>query len=193
MKRLETWWSHWGQYIGIDVVERDLDKMRQDHEVLRRVRDVVADYVSEQNRHETQGHEVYGVELWLRDHTQRELVLWSSSEGTWHRGPSAHRAPLSLGNDDHYWAQKAFREGRPITTEFIGSRGPWRYFCSIPVVLHKEPWLHLPVGVLNILSSEAAGALAYSTRNFEAMETLDNTVLEPIREVADCALELGLT
>jgi SIR2-like domain len=94
------------------------------------------------------------LEVWVRNPHKRDLVLLARSDSQWLDAATAHHASLR-GQDSGYIAQKTFQRGDAWSGELPDVRGQWRYGWSIPLVLHKEPWYHLPVGVVNVLSNKS--------------------------------------
>ena len=139
------------------------------------------------------------IEVWVRHPDERSLVLWSTSDGLWLNPESADRCYIYKGDDVP--VQRAFREGTPVYGPVNPPQGEWRYQLSIPLVLRKHPWHHLPVGVVNILSSKdppqedgdgntvgAGGRLGALSRREDFasdLAKLSGTVRRPINALLD--------
>jgi hypothetical protein len=180
MDRLNDWWGYWSDLAGGADSRRSTDLQNVWHETLRRVRDI-AD--SQLRRLSKPDDEMVMVEVWLRDHHRRLLVHWANSESLWLYNDTAHVAPIASGND--YQAQNTFREGRTVSHELHSRRGHWVYCVSMPLVLHEEPWFHLPVGVLNVLSSKKRGALRHMAKRMPELDAFENAVKGPVSDLLD--------
>jgi hypothetical protein len=157
-ERSEVWWGYWSKAFGYrppDGVLAIRSKALQEH-----WHDVPLDGCLKQ-LHETLTREATDkplderliVEVWLRNPQARELMLWARSDSLWLDGSTVHRAPLTGAS--RYIAQHTFWRGQPTTRTLDSKLGHWRFSWSIPLVLHKDPWYHLPIGVLNVLSTMA--------------------------------------
>lgn len=158
-ERLELWWNSWAKDFGFgarrpggsDRRERSLQEAWM--AMLGKLRDTIAVRHLEIPVSEGASAEKIQLEVWVRHPDERSLVLWASSDGVWLNPDSAPRCSIHEGAGAP--VQRAFREGTPHHGPVEPSREQWRYQLSIPLVLRKRPWYHLPVGVVNVLSSEA--------------------------------------
>jgi len=193
-ERLDSWWGKWVEDFGFAgrAGERNPALQRLWMERLAAIRDTVADEHLELSKR-SRRREHLQVEMWIRHPGERSLVHWASSDGLWLNAASARRLSIpGAGNDP---VQRAFRDGTPIHGPVPRQTGRWHYQLSIPVVLRKEPWHHLPVGVVNILSTGADGKLAnFHHREGYAKELLRlasavkgpvNGLLDPVSGAAD--------
>jgi hypothetical protein len=155
--RLQTWWNAWAKQFGFAVGgrgtpgRRDLalqEAWRKELEKIRQV--IVRDHLQIPGGEDGRGEQIE-IEVWIRQPNERSLILWSTSDGLWLNPHTADRCYIYKGEDIP--VQRAFREGTPVFGRVDPQRGEWRYQLSIPLVLRKHPWHHLPVGVVNILSS----------------------------------------
>lgn len=200
--RLQNWWNAWAKGFGFAKGGRGAEG-RRDRELqeewmkeLEKIRQTVA-----RNHLEIAAgdDEQIELEVWIRHPDERSLILWSTSDGLWLNSYTADRCYIHKGDDIP--VQRSFREGTPVFGEVDPPRGGWRYQLSIPLVLRRHPWHHLPVGVVNILSSkdppgeddqgnpvEAGGKLgAFRKRpDFAAdLSALTSTLRKPINELLD--------
>lgn len=157
--RLSAWWSHWREHFGFNPdgtyasVDRDLWRQLTWKNEVSGLRDDLQAFAKQQVPTGRQEHLM--VELWIRDPDNRRLFLWASSNALWLNGPTALSGPVRLRDEPHYIAQSTFHEGRVEAGTLQRTRGHWKYYVSIPLILHEPPWHHLPVGVVNILSDGA--------------------------------------
>jgi hypothetical protein len=200
--RLQEWWNAWAKKFGFASGRRGAEG-RRDRELqeewmkeLEKIRHTVARKHLEIAAGEDEQIEL---EVWIRHPEERSLILWSTSDGLWLNSYTADRCYIHKGDDVP--VQRSFREGTPVFGKVDPPRGRWRYQLSIPLVLRRHPWHHLPVGVVNILSSKdppheddqgnpvgADGKLgAFSKRpDFAAdLGALNSTVRKPINELLD--------
>jgi hypothetical protein len=187
--RLDSWWGEWVEDFGFAGAggERNPDLQRLWMERLAAIRDTIADEHFELSKRSPRREQLQ-LEMWIRQPDERSLIHWASSDGVWLNSASARR--LSIPGDAADPVQRAFRDGTPFHGPVPQQTGRWRYQLSIPVVLRKEPWHHLPVGVVNILSSgdPADGKLAnFHEREGHAKELLRlaSTVKGPVNELLD--------
>jgi hypothetical protein len=94
------------------------------------------------------------LEVWLRNPYERDLVLWARSDSHWLNAATVRRGSLR-GHGGEYIAQDTFQQGRSERGRLLRKGSQWLYVLSIPLVLSQEPWCHLPVGVLNVMSNKA--------------------------------------
>jgi hypothetical protein len=66
-------------------------------------------------------------------------------------------------------AVQAFCQGSVWRGEIKGSGSRWRTYVSLPIVLQAPPWDRLPVGVMNLLSTEPK-----ATSSLDAMADADS-------------------
>lgn len=155
--RLDTWWRAWAAKFGFNPRygkeggKRDLELQQIWMEELARVRDKIIKKHLKLPASQREREEQIQIEVWLRQPATRSLNLWATSEGVWLQANTAHRCSIYEGDD--FPAQSAFRQGQAVYGPIDPSRGRWRYQLSVPLVLHKPPWHHLPVGVVSVLSS----------------------------------------
>lgn len=158
--RAKMWWGYWaksfGHKPGPDGPPGPRSKNLQEHwqtkplaEAMKQLRKAFAT----DKRPQIEDEHIM-LEVWLRNPHQRDLVLWARSDSHWLDAATAHHASLR-GEDSGYIAQKTFQQGWSMQEPLHGRRGQWRYYWSMPLVLYQEPWYHLPVGVLNVLSNKA--------------------------------------
>lgn len=123
------------------------------------------------------------VEMWIWNPDSQQLLQWATSEGTWDHSDTAHLVSL----DGHsYMVQEAFRQGSTITGTIGRKRSRWRYHLTVPIRLHRSPWLHLPVGVVSILSTEAEGALhSVVSSGGETFRDMESSLKAGVREILD--------
>ncbi len=189
-ERLQFWWGHWAERFGLArgaSARRDDELQRIWMERLATIREELAEDHLELPRRR-RGGEHLQVEMWIRHPGERSLVLWATSDGLLLNAASARR--LSIQSDEDDPVQRAFRDGTPFHGPVRRQTGHWHYQLSVPVVLRKEPWHHLPVGVVNILSTGAAGEgkLATLPQRVEYaadLERLTSTVKRPVNELLD--------
>lgn len=200
--RLQDWWNAWAKKFGFvsrrrgAEGRRDLQLQEEWMKALERIRHTV---VRDHLEIATGDDEQIELEVWIRHPDERSLILWSTSDGLWLNSHTADRCYIHKGDDIP--VQRSFREGTPVFGKVDPQRGGWRYQLSIPLVLRRHPWHHLPVGVVNILSSkdppreddqgnpmEAGGKLgAFARRpDFAAdLGALTSAVRKPINELLD--------
>lgn len=187
-QRLESWWGEWVEDFGFaGGGERNAQLQRLWMERLAQIRDTIAAEHFELSKRSRQREQLQ-LEMWIRHPDERSLIHWAGSDGVWLNAASARR--LSIPGDAADPVQRAFRDGTPFHGPVPRQTGRWQYQLSIPVVLRKEPWHHLPVGVVNILSSgdPADGKLAnFHERKEHAKELLSlaSTVKGPVNELLD--------
>jgi hypothetical protein len=153
--RLQDWWDGWAKKFGFANGRRGA-KGRRDRELqeewmkeLEKIRSTVArDHLEIAAGDDEQ----IELEVWIRHPDERSLILWSTSDGLWLNSYTADRCYIHKGDDSP--VQRSFREGTPVFGKVDPPRGGWRFQLSIPLVLRRHPWHHLPVGVVNILSSK---------------------------------------
>lgn len=156
--RLQTWWDSWAKDFGFPTGARGTEGKRNQElqkewmNELERIRDLIARKHLGIPAGEDRGGEQIEIEVWVRHPDERSLIHWSTSDGLWLNPRTADRSYIFKGHDVP--VQRAFREGTPVFGRVNPPRGDWRYQLSIPLVLRKQPWHHLPVGVVNILSSK---------------------------------------
>lgn len=197
--RLQDWWKAWEKKFGFASGRRRAEG-RRDRELqeewmkeLEKIRHTVARKHLEIAAGDDEQIEL---EVWIRHPDERSLILWSTSDGLWLNSYTADRCYIHKGDDIP--VQRSFREGTPVFGRVDPPRGGWRYQLSIPLVLRRHPWHHLPVGVVNILSSRdpphedegdpvgAEGKLgAFSKRPAADLGALTSTVRKPINELLD--------
>jgi SIR2-like domain len=188
--RLANWWQKWHTHLGFPVERsgepgpRPLLMQLAWQKMLADVRDKTITPFLKDNAPGKKSERIM-VEVWLRNPRLRDLdnpplqagvrslFLWASSESLWLAGDTAHWGPVSIKAKDHYVAQEAFREGRTVIKKLEPKRGHWKYCVSMPLILHEEPWYHLPIGVVNVLSDISPpeteiGGIAQSDTNAES-------------------------
>jgi len=186
MSRVLLWWSAWRDKLGCgDQAARDAGLLEMHHEFLRLMRDRIAPTFTDLDRriHHRASDERIMIELWIRDPVERLLRHWCSSEGVWYEPTTAHMAQIA--GPVTYLAQSTFREGRVLSGPLAPSRGHWRYHLSTPTVLQHEPWEHLPVGVISVLSSRDDGGLWYTSRQVDLVEDLTDSLKALVNELLD--------
>lgn len=203
--RLQSWWDAWAERFGFAASgpgangKRDRKLQEDWMNELEAIRDSIARAHLGIPCDEDGNGEQIEIEVWIRHPNERSLILWSTSDGLWLNPHTADRCYIYKGPDIP--VQRAFREGTPVFARVEPQRGAWRYQLSIPLVLRKHPWHHLPVGVVNILSSkdppveddegkvvEAGGRLGgFPMRpNFAAeLTALTRTAKKPINALLD--------
>jgi hypothetical protein len=188
-ERLDSWWREWVEDFGFAgrAGERNpaLQQLWMDR--LAAIRDTIADQHLELSKRRRR-REHLQLEMWIRHPGERSLVHWAGSDGLWLNAASARRLSIPAAAEDP--VQRAFRDGTPFHGPVSQQNGRWHYQLSIPVVLRKEPWHHLPVGVVNILSTgtPSDGRLAsFHKREGYATELqrLAGTVKRPVNELLD--------
>jgi hypothetical protein len=159
-RRLDEWWAWWARHFGFGGRQAEHGGRRRREvqqiwwEELEKVRRrVITEYLGLPAAERDRDEQIQ-VEVWLRNPRARSLVHSASSEGMWMYANTAHRCSVHEGEE--YAVQRAFREGAPIHGPIRQPRGIWRHQMSFPLVLRREPWHHLPVGVVTILSSKDA-------------------------------------
>jgi hypothetical protein len=188
-ERLDSWWGEWVEDFGFagGTGERNpvLQQLWMDQ--LAEIRDIIADEHLELSKRQRR-REHLQLEMWIRHPGERSLIHWASSDGLWLNAASARRLSIPSGGQDP--VQRAFRDGTPFHGPVPQLTGRWHYQLSVPVVLRKEPWHHLPVGVVNILSTGAPtdGKLAtFHQREGYARDLLQLTsaVKQPVNKLLD--------
>jgi hypothetical protein len=155
--RLQSWWEAWAKQFGFATGggaggKRDRALQEDWMNELEKIRDVIArEHLAIPAGENGHGEQIE-VEVWIRHPDERSLILWSTSDGLWLNPHTADRCYIHKGDDIP--VQRAFREGTPVYGDVDPPRGGWRYQLSIPLVLRRHPWHHLPVGVVNVLSSK---------------------------------------
>jgi SIR2-like domain len=167
--RLAGWWSIWHKHLGFpdertgEPGQRSTPIQLAWHDYLAELRDGrITEFL---NQHAPNAKkERIMVEVWLRNPRRRNLMspppprkvrslfLWASSESMWLEGDTALWGPIAFMARKHYAAQQSFREGRMHYEPLESRRGHWKYFVSMPLVLQKAPWHHLPIGVVDVFS-----------------------------------------
>ncbi len=150
--RARLWWAYWAKafgYGGSAELAGVRNKALQEHWHSGPLREALKRIEREMKKTKTDDERVV-VEVWLRNPQQRELTLWARSDSLWLDASTAHHA--SLTRHSGYIAQSTFEEGQTQRSPMNPSRGQWRFCWSMPLILQEEPWYHLPVGVLNVLS-----------------------------------------
>jgi len=142
--RLSAWWREWHVIVSSSRPATLVDDNCQ--RLLADARDELARILKRRPR------EVLKLELWVRHDPahRRELELWGSSETARRSSKSAHRSLIE--NASRYAAVRAFCEGFAVRGS-LDQSSRWRSYFSMPVVLTDEPYHHLPVGVVNIMST----------------------------------------
>lgn len=181
MERLHEWGARWESWAGPNAGRRDQTCQEFWRGNLRMARDSIRSTLPH-----IETDEKLLIEVWLRDHETRSLFLWANSEGVWLEADSAHSAPIP--NETVFQAQATFREGRPTSTPVPHARGHWRWCVSTPIVLIEKPWYHLPVGVVNLLSSQENGALRSTQRDPKLLATVSATLQLVARTLLSVAL-----
>jgi hypothetical protein len=157
--RTKYWWDYWAKAFGHKPPEGPAGPRSvglQEHwraKPLTQALNHIYKVIAEDNRPKLDDEQII-MEVWIRNPYQRDLVLLSRSDSYWLDAATAHRGSLR-GNDSEYIAQKAFQQGRSEYGPRPKRQGQWRYAWAIPLVLSREPWCNLPVGVLNIVSNKA--------------------------------------
>jgi|GEM_PF-7046494 len=188
-KRLQTWWGRWARDFGFPPGQNGRGGKRSQrlqetwNKDLAKVRDIVASEHLGLSAQRPARDERIQVEVWIRNPDERSLVLWCTSDGMSLNSGTAKRCYIYKGEDVPI--QRAFREGTPVAGR-VNSQAGWRYQLSIPLVLRKDPWFHLPVGVANILSTEGPPT---ETTNGEGR--LDGGLLGSFQERPNFAKDLA--
>jgi hypothetical protein len=158
VRRLDDWWRAWATKFGFsrtygkDGGKRDEELQQTWMTELAKVRSKISRKHLNLPSNLRDRDEQIQIEVWLRHPATRSLILWATSEGIWLQANTAHRCLIYEGDD--FAAQSAFRQGQAVYGSIDPARGRWRYQISVPLVLHKPPWHHLPVGVVSVLSSK---------------------------------------
>ena len=188
-ERLDAWWQQWVEDFGFagKAGERNPALQQLWMEQLAEIRETIADEHLELSKSRRR-REHLQVEMWIRHPGERSLVHWASSDGLWLNAASARRHSIPDAGQDP--VQRAFRDGTPIHGPVPQLTGRWHYQLSVPVVLRKEPWHHLPVGVVNILSTGTPtdGKLAtFHQREGYAKDLLQlaSAVKQPVNKLLD--------
>jgi hypothetical protein len=188
-ERLDAWWAEWVEDFGFSARSGERNPTLQQlwMEQLTTIRDTIADEHLELSKRRRR-REYLQLEMWIRHPGERSLVHWASSDGVALNSLSARRLPIPPGTDDP--VQRAFRDGTPFHGQVPRQTGRWNYQLSIPVVLRKEPWHHLPVGVVNILSTadQSEGKLANFHQRPEYAKDLirlTSAVKQPVNRLLD--------
>ena len=165
--RLLEWWNHWYEHFGftsagtVNNNGRSLWNQVVWREKLLALRDGPDGIRAWLGDHVTGGPtENLMVEVWVRNPRNRTVFLWASSNSLWLDGATAHHGELRMRAQHLYVAQTTFHEGVTRAVPLHSERGPWKYCVSMPLILHEEPWHHLPVGVANVLSDQTLPATA---------------------------------
>lgn len=152
--RLATWWGE------LQARERDVEGVvPQDRfqEELSRTRDELVHRIEQCLPNAKQVDRLHGeflkIELWVRrEPAKSTATLWATSAAAWREEESLHSIPIE--NNSGYVAAQAFCVGHVIRTQPVpGYVGRWRTFISTPVVLYRDPWLRLPVGMITLMST----------------------------------------
>jgi hypothetical protein len=156
--RTKYWWDYWAKAFGHKPANGPAGPRSvslQEHwraKPLTEARKHIEKVIDADNRPKLD--EQILLEVWLRNPYERNLVLWAGSDSHLLNASTAHRGSLR-GHGGGYIVQKVFQQGRSEYKAVPPQRGQWRYAWAIPLVLSREPWCSLPVGVLNIMSNQA--------------------------------------
>jgi hypothetical protein len=200
--RLQDWWNGWAKKFGFATGRRGVEGRRDralQEEWMKELEKVCNTITRDHLEIAAGDDEQIELEVWIRHPDERSLILWSTSDGLWLNSYTADRCYIHKGDDSP--VQRSFREGTPVFGKVDPPRGGWRFQLSIPLVLRRHPWHHLPVGVVNILSSkdppreddqgkpvEGSGKLgAFSRRRDLAVDlgSLTSTIRKPINDLLD--------
>lgn len=101
-------------------------------------------------------HEHLGLHLWVRRFTNRELVLWGSSDRAWRDPQTIHPVPIALPTQ--YISVLGFCNGTPIARRTPTHLSRWSHVCAIPLFMMGDADTgRLPVGVLTFASTRGEG------------------------------------
>ncbi len=183
--RLLGWWRNWAKLFGFEDGEtpgfRNVQLQRHWLERLASIRDEIRELLE---LTDAPAQEKIMVEVWVRNPKARTLFLWATSEGIWLNGDTALWCDLGE-SDTRFGAQRCFRKGGTHAAEILPKRGLWEYGVSVPLTLHDEAWRHLPVGVVNVRSSELKGELSRAADRYENLEKLEKLLVKPINDLLD--------
>lgn len=154
-ERSELWWNYWAKDFGYKQPdgtpgERTYDLQAHWHnKTLKTAMKHLVETLTQENS-SALGEQLL-MEVWLRNPHARELMLWARSDSLLLDSATTRRA--SLLSASPHMTKKTFESGIADGERLRLLRGKWRYCWSLPLVLYEEPWYHLPVGVLNVLSN----------------------------------------
>jgi hypothetical protein len=157
--RLQSWWRYWDQSLRVtkDIAESQGDMQNALFDVKGEIAHRLTATASDKS-------EQFKVELWVRMQTaptDRELVLWASSQAVLRDESALHSATIQ--HQSQYIAVQTFAEGRCIGPPFgeearrLERERRWRSYISVPIWLDQDPWFHLPVGTIAVMGAHPEG------------------------------------
>jgi hypothetical protein len=157
--RVNTWWREWEALnCGDGVNQNNHHALLLEHlgDIKRLLR--------------SSPQEVLKLDMWIRWHpeSERRMVLWASSSGTW-VDQSAMRAATIPENTGHV-AVGAFCNGAPtFTEESTDQDARWRSYLGVPIWIDM-PTGDIPVGVITLASMWDAKSGSVSEHNLVSLK-----------------------
>lgn len=173
--RLNNWWRKWSAA---------LEAFGEPKKYQDRCQEVLADakvQVLDLRGFVAGRAEVLKLEAWVRIDPERTrtLELWGSSEAASRSTFGAHRCEIE--DRSRYAAVRAFCQGQTIRGPLEEANSRWKSYFSVPITLSGDPWYEVPVGVVNLMSTEPLEE--------SALDSLRSHEL--YREVRDLLIQAG--
>jgi hypothetical protein len=192
-RRLRRWWDYFGPLFGLipDCPPADpegLEYRATWGPILETMRETVGIALKEASPRWGIGGpaDAITIELWIRNPKGRCLFKWATS--ALRDGAENDRPVVQLLDDDATNdVSRAFRDG--IATKPAAIQDG-ECSVSVPLVLHKAPWHHLPVGVVRLRSDRATGALQYCASHASEMRLIEAHVQSGIEPMLDPLLRI---
>jgi hypothetical protein len=164
-QRLARWWQKWEA-----EAKQPLNAVNANVRLHGKVDEIAATY---RNSHGG-STESFKLEIWARDKTQRQLVIWASSIGIPTDRSTMKRADLKV--DSNRASVRSLTEGRVIhldATELTSNstESYWKSFLAVPIYLDDKD-TRLFGGVITLVSSFEKNGTALPTSEVDRMEEL---------------------